>query len=315
MNYKELCIFFIFCLFLPSITQIHNHLDETPEIEKITVFIMDKKPVNFLSEEDLLNLDLYEYHSGEYSFLDNILNPFWQKVAYAFPNWFAPNLITLTGLIINIVAALIVALYDPMLTGEAPGWVYINAAICLQVYGILDAADGKQARRIHASSPLGQIFDHGCDAVNLIFIIISSCSGIGLRIGKTTSYTIIMMCGCFACAQLLEYQTNILVAGSKVFGVTEAMLIVSITLILSGIFGTQIWDLEMTTYMPFLKTFKEECPLKYVVCILLDIVVMISCVLFLLQGLIKESPIPVEKRGNKNVDRASYLFRFVPVLY
>ena len=59
MNYKELCIFFIFCLFLPSITQIHNHLDETPEIEKITVFIMDKKPVNFLSEEDLLNLDLY----------------------------------------------------------------------------------------------------------------------------------------------------------------------------------------------------------------------------------------------------------------
>ena len=90
-----------------------------------------------------------------------------------------------------------------MLTGEAPGWVYINAAICLQVYGILDAADGKQARRIHASSPLGQIFDHGCDAVNLIFIIISSCSGSGLRIGKTTSYTIIMMCGCFACAQLL----------------------------------------------------------------------------------------------------------------
>lgn len=292
----------------------HNILDETPKREKNHIFVMDIKPVNFLSEEDLINLDLYEYHSGEYSFIDNLLNPFWQKVAYAFPNWFAPNLITLTGLVINIVAALMVALYDPMLTGEAPGWVYINAAICLQVYGILDAADGKQARRIHASSPLGQIFDHGCDAVNLIFIIISSCSGVGLRIGKTTSYTIIMMCGCFACAQLLEYQTNILVAGSKVFGVTEAMLIVSIVLILSGIFGTQIWDLEMTNYLPFLKIFKEECPLKYLVCILLIIVVMFSCVLFLLQGLIRESPIPVDKRGNKNVDRVSYLLRFIPVL-
>ena len=67
--------------------------------------------------------------------------------------------------------------------------------------------------------------------------------------------------------------------------------------------------------MPFLKSFKEECPLKYVVCILLNIVVMVSCVLFLLQGLIRESPIPVEKRGNKNVDRVSYLLRFVPVLY
>lgn len=277
-------------------------------------FTMEKKVVHFLSEEDLKNLDLYEYHGGEYSYIDKLMNPFWLKVAYAFPTWFAPNLITLTGLIINIIAALLVAVYDPMLLGQAPGWVYINAAICLQIYAILDAADGKQARRLNCSSPLGQIFDHGCDAVNLIFIIISGCAGVGLGVSNTTTGCIVFMCCCFACAQLLEYQTNVLVAGSKVFGVTEAMMIMSSVLVLSGIFGADIWSFDLTAYLPFIKMFKETYPAKDFVCDVLVIVVCITCTLFLLQGLFKECPIPVEKRGNKNVDKRSYILRFVPVL-
>lgn len=35
------------------------------------------------------------------------------------------------------------------------------------VYTNLDCIDGKQARRTGTSSPLGQLFDHGCDAVAL----------------------------------------------------------------------------------------------------------------------------------------------------
>ena len=45
-----------------------------------------------------------------------------------------------------------------------------NAYIYATVFGAftyqtLDAIDGKQARRTGAASPLGQLFDHGCDAV------------------------------------------------------------------------------------------------------------------------------------------------------
>ena len=276
---------------------------------------MSKKANLFLSEEDLRNLDLYEYHGGEYSFIDNFLNPFWYKVAYAFPNWFAPNLITLTGLIVNIMAALLVAVYDPMLDGAAPGWVYINAAICLQIYATLDAADGKQARRLNASSPLGQIFDHGCDAVNLIFIVICTCSGIGFGIGHTTAIAVVFMCGCFALAQLLEYQTNILVAGSKVFGVTEAMLIVSISLIMTGIFGVDIYDIDVVPYLPFLKSFLAHCSLKYFVFVATVTMIVGTCLIFVIQGYVRECPIPTEKRGNKNVERIDYLKRLTPVLY
>jgi phosphatidylglycerophosphate synthase len=35
------------------------------------------------------------------------------------------------------------------------------------IYSSLDAIDGKQARRTGETGPLGELFDHGCDAVNL----------------------------------------------------------------------------------------------------------------------------------------------------
>jgi ethanolaminephosphotransferase len=34
------------------------------------------------------------------------------------------------------------------------------------LYSTLDNVDGKQARRTNSSSPLGELFDHGCDALN-----------------------------------------------------------------------------------------------------------------------------------------------------
>lgn len=39
-------------------------------------------------------------------------------------------------------------------------------AIGLFVYQALDATDGKQARRTGSASPLGELFDHGCDSLS-----------------------------------------------------------------------------------------------------------------------------------------------------
>ena len=36
----------------------------------------------------------------------------------------------------------------------------------LFIYQSLDAIDGKQARRTNSNSPLGELFDHGCDALS-----------------------------------------------------------------------------------------------------------------------------------------------------
>lgn len=49
------------------------------------------------------------------------------------------------------------------------------SALGLFIYQSLDAIDGKQARRTNSSSALGELFDHGCDAVSTgIYVVIKN---------------------------------------------------------------------------------------------------------------------------------------------
>lgn len=50
---------------------------------------------------------------------------------------------------------------------QAPSWALYLCAMGLFVYQALDAIDGKQARRTNSSTPLGELFDHGCDCVSI----------------------------------------------------------------------------------------------------------------------------------------------------
>ena len=61
--------------------------------------------------------------------------------------------------------------YDGSATGDFPMWTAFVSAFCVFMYQTFDAVDGKQARRTKQSSPLGQLFDHGCDAVNSNLIL------------------------------------------------------------------------------------------------------------------------------------------------
>ena len=56
--------------------------------------------------------------------------------------------------------------YNCLLTLQAPAWAHILAAAGVFIYQTLDSIDGKQARRTNTASPLGELFDHGCDAVS-----------------------------------------------------------------------------------------------------------------------------------------------------
>jgi ethanolaminephosphotransferase len=55
------------------------------------------------------------------------------------------------------------------------------SASAVVLYTWLDCLDGKQARRTGTSSPLGQLFDHGCDAlsVNLLLSMVGCSLGVG----------------------------------------------------------------------------------------------------------------------------------------
>ncbi|VDK69888.1 unnamed protein product [Onchocerca ochengi] len=49
-------------------------------------------------------------------------------------------------------------------SGFIPNWVWLLCAICTFMGHTLDGTDGKQARRIGASGPTGELFDHGLDS-------------------------------------------------------------------------------------------------------------------------------------------------------
>ena len=128
--------------------------------------------MGYITKEGLENLKHYKYVSGGYSSVDNLMNHYWEAVVKLVPLSIAPNLITLAGLLIQMSGSFLYLFYDTSLTQHMPWYFTFYSATCFFIYQTLDAIDGKQARRTGTSSPLGQLFDHGCDCVcNLIGLI------------------------------------------------------------------------------------------------------------------------------------------------
>lgn len=133
----------------------------------------------YISPGGAQRLALYQYHGGDHSLIyKHVLTPLNNRLIELFPWWLAPNAITVIGLAFVFVAHLVSLYYTPRLEGLAPSWAYILYAVCLFTYQTLDNLDGRQARRTGASSPLGLLFDHGCDALNVTVSTLTLCSTI-----------------------------------------------------------------------------------------------------------------------------------------
>ncbi|KIH47948.1 hypothetical protein ANCDUO_21987, partial [Ancylostoma duodenale] len=120
-----------------------------------------------MTPEELKRLADHKYSAVDTSWLDELcMKYFWEWAVEFYPLWLAPNLITLIGLIVNLITVLVLSHYCPTAREVAPSWAYALAALGLFTYQTLDATDGKQARRTGAASPLGELFDHGCDSIS-----------------------------------------------------------------------------------------------------------------------------------------------------
>jgi ethanolaminephosphotransferase len=120
-----------------------------------------------ITKQGLKGLKKYKYSSVDLSPISNyILQPYWSWAVTLFPMWMAPNLITFLGFIIIMINFGILLIYCPTLDVEGPTWMYWSFALGLWLYSTFDNVDGKQARRTNSSSPLGELFDHGIDALN-----------------------------------------------------------------------------------------------------------------------------------------------------
>ncbi|SAM03402.1 hypothetical protein [Absidia glauca] len=201
---------------------------------------------NSLDQEHLENLKFYKYAAVDKSLISNhILRHYWNAAVNLFPMWMAPNLITLLGLGFMMINVGFIAIYVPDLGTEAPSWLYFSFAAGLWLYSTFDNVDGKQARRTGTSSPLGELFDHGCDALNCTCVALLQSAALGLGHSYLSLSLVLLTIVGFYLSTAEEYFTGVLYLGI-VNGPTEGILMSCLAFVWSGFYGAQSWHVPLT---------------------------------------------------------------------
>ncbi|XP_022655457.1 choline/ethanolaminephosphotransferase 1-like [Varroa jacobsoni] len=216
---------------------------------------MLRLPIEPLQIEQLKRLQQHQYRATGKSFLDPYMQPFWEWVVIQLPEWVAPNLMTITGLLVNVLTCLLLIVMAPDAKSNVHPLFFVTCAVGLFIYQTLDACDGKQARRTGSSSPLGELFDHGCDALSTLFLALGVA--VAIRMG-TCPYIMLIQClvamFLFYCAHWQTYVTGTLRFGW--FDVTEAQFSVMGVLLITAIFGQEVWDSKIifieARFIPFI---------------------------------------------------------------
>ncbi|EGC30308.1 hypothetical protein DICPUDRAFT_83742 [Dictyostelium purpureum] len=195
----------------------------------------------YVSQRARDNIKKYKYSGCDSSFISiYIMTPFWNWFVNLLPKSFAPNLVTLFGFISIIVSYLVTLYYMPQMSGEAPKWLYLFNAFCIFIYQTMDAVDGKQARRVNASSGLGELFDHGCDAMITFLVMQTFQSSIQVGCNQISFFTTLFIMLVFFTAQWEQYHTGIMNLGY--FGPTESQFGMMTGHILTYFFGPEFWS-------------------------------------------------------------------------
>ncbi|KAF0755265.1 hypothetical protein AaE_005032 [Aphanomyces astaci] len=258
-----------------------------------------------LSKQALEGIAAYKYKAGSYTFLDLQLNHFWNAMVEFLPLWMAPNLVTLTGTIIVILTTVLLLAISPNMEGGAPGWAYVLSGVGLFVYQTLDAIDGKQARRTGSSSPLGQLFDHGCDALSALLNCLTAC--VAFSAGNST-YTFAGLSSVsvnFFAAQWDEYHTGTMSCGNGYYGVTEGQLTLIVCLLLTAAVGDDFWLTE-----PLLPFASITCGQVFILtCFASNVLLVYANV----KNVFTAAPLAQDQVGHKDLSKLQALRQLVPV--
>ncbi|XP_009376303.2 choline/ethanolaminephosphotransferase 1 isoform X1 [Pyrus x bretschneideri] len=206
--------------------------------------------MGYIGAHGVAALHKYKYSGVDHSYTAKyILQPFWSSFVKIFPLWMPPNMITLTGFMFLLTSALLGYIYSPRLDSAPPRWVNFAHGLLLFLYQTFDAVDGKQARRTNSSSPLGELFDHGCDALACAFEALAF--GSTAMCGRSTFWFWVISAVPFYFATWESYFTNTLILPA-VNGPTEGLMLIYLAHFFTAIVGSEWWDLQFGKCLPFL---------------------------------------------------------------
>ncbi|KAM1108903.1 hypothetical protein ACFX13_008488 [Malus domestica] len=194
--------------------------------------------MGYIGAHGVTALHKYKYSGVDHSYTAKyVLQPFWS------------SFITLTGFMFLLTSALLGYIYSPRLDSAPPRWVNFAHGLLLFLYQTFDAVDGKQARRTNSSSPLGELFDHGCDALACAFEALAF--GSTAMCGRSTFWFWVISAVPFYFATWESYFTNTLILPA-VNGPTEGLMLIYLAHFFTAIVGSEWWALQFGKSLPFL---------------------------------------------------------------
>lgn len=118
------------------------------------------------------------------------------------PSNVAPNLLTFVGFLFTAANFLILSYFDWNFqsntdhehTTPIPDVVWLIAVVNIFLAYTLDGIDGKQARKIGLSGPLGELFDHGLDSYTAVLIPVCLYSIFGNCSESISSMRMYLIC-------------------------------------------------------------------------------------------------------------------------
>src|SRR3972149_5092401 len=131
----------------------------------------------FFSDKEKENIRNWKYSVNDKSISTTIFTPLWNWLATLIPDNVAPNILSLTGLLCILYSFNLAYNYIE----EYPKIISLLVCILTFAYMNLDAIDGKHARNIKNATPLGELFDHSCDNIGVIFMILPLTYILGVK--------------------------------------------------------------------------------------------------------------------------------------
>lgn len=118
----------------------------------------------------------------------------------------------------------------------------------------MDGIDGKQARRTGTSSPLGELFDHGLDALNCTVGSVALIGALGLGGSWRSLLVLFTAMTPFWYATWEEYQTGTMNLG-PINGPSEGLFAVQLMYLVAAVFGPAVYKHKVHETLPFIPQF------------------------------------------------------------
>lgn len=179
----------------------------------------------FLTPNELDNIKKWQYKVTDNSISTKFYKNFWNHCESYISPKISPNIISFTGFFFILSNYII----SSFCYNEYPILVGLYVALSTQIYCHLDALDGIHARNTKTSSPLGELVDHICDTIGLIFIILSFCNIFNINDIYTQIYTTLTGMLGFQFFHIQAYLYKGVEFG-KYTGPTELLTIYSLTI-------------------------------------------------------------------------------------